>query len=141
MASAVREAVFMREQGVPAELEWDGRDSVALHALAEDASGCSIGTARLLEDGHIGRMAVISHWRGRGAGSAMLSRLVESARDRGLGAVFLHAQTRAVAFYLRHGFVAEGAEFLDAGIPHVSMRRHLGPIHGASAVAFDNVKL
>jgi predicted GNAT family N-acyltransferase len=78
MASAVREAVFMGEQGVPAELEWDGRDAVALHALAEDASGSSIGTARLLKDGHIGRMAVMSHWRGRGVGSAMLDRLVES---------------------------------------------------------------
>lgn len=124
MAAPVREAVFVREQGVPAELEWDGLDAAALHAVAIATSGHAIGTARLLDDGHIGRMAVLAPWRGRGVGSAMLERLLEAARDRGLPAVLLNAQTHAIAFYARHGFAREGSEFLDAGIPHVAMRRY-----------------
>lgn len=125
LAVPVREAVFMREQGVPAELEWDGRDAAALHALAAGPAGCAIGTARLLDDGHIGRMAVLAPWRRSGIGSAMLMRLLEAAGDRGLRVVHLHAQTHAVAFYERHGFERAGAEFLDAGIPHVAMRRYV----------------
>jgi predicted GNAT family N-acyltransferase len=136
MTSPVREAVFMREQGVPAELEWDEFDADALHAVAADIAGQPVGTARLLADGHIGRMAVLAPWRRRGVGSAMLARLMGSARDRGLGAVFLHAQMHAVPFYRRHGFVVEGAEFLDAGILHVSMRSHLHA--GADPLAADD---
>jgi len=125
LVAPVREAVFMLEQGVPAELEWDGLDAGALHAVAADASGNAIGTARLLDDGHIGRLAVLASWRRRGVGSAMLMRLIATARERGLRVVRLHAQTHAVAFYARHGFAAEGGEFLDAGIPHLAMRRYI----------------
>ena len=125
MVEPVREAVFMREQGVPAELEWDGLDAGSLHAVAADASGNAIGTARLLDDGRIGRMAVLIPWRRRGVGSAILMRFVAAAHDRGLHVMRLHAQTHAVAFYARHGFESEGEEFLEAGIPHVAMRRYL----------------
>jgi predicted GNAT family N-acyltransferase len=121
----VREAVFMREQRVPADLEWDGLDAAALHVVAAEPSGAVIGTARLLPDGHIGRMAVLLPWRGRGVGSAMLTMLIATARERGLDAVRLNAQLHAVAFYARHGFERRGPEFPDAGIPHVEMRLYL----------------
>lgn len=117
---AVREQVFVREQAVPIELEWDEFDPLCQHVVAE-AAGKAIGTGRLLPDGHIGRMAVLESWRGRGVGSALLEALLRFARDRGIRRVRLNAQSRAVAFYLRYGFVAEGEEFIEAGIPHRSM--------------------
>lgn len=120
---AVREAVFMREQGVPVELEWDGLDPDCAHALALDAAGAAIGTARLTPDGHIGRMAVLARWRGRGVGTALLEAMLAEARARNLPQVALNAQVHAHGFYLRFGFQREGGEFLDAGIPHVRMTR------------------
>ena len=114
----------MREQGVPVELEWDEYDATSLHVLAE-ADGAPIGTGRLLPDHQIGRMAVLPGWRGRGVGSAILAALIDLAAARGNRVVCLNAQIRAQAFYLRHGFVAEGEEFPDAGILHIRMRRAL----------------
>ena len=122
----VREAVFVREQQVPLELEWDEADAACVHVLAEDSSGSPIGTGRLLPDGHIGRMAVLAGWRRRGVGAALLIELMRIAREQGFDAVVLNAQTQAMAFYARHGFSTEGEEFLDAGIPHRRMRRALG---------------
>jgi predicted GNAT family N-acyltransferase len=119
---AVREQVFVREQAVPIELEWDEFDPLCQHVVAE-AAGRVIGTGRLLPDGHIGRMAVLESWRGQGVGSALLESLMQIAGNRGIRRVKLNAQSRAVAFYLRHGFVAEGEEFIEAGIPHRSMWR------------------
>jgi predicted GNAT family N-acyltransferase len=123
----VRYAVFVEEQGVPRELEQDANDAAALHLLAIDARGRPVATARMLPDGHIGRMAVLPDWRGRGIGGRLLQMLVGNARDAGLPAVFLHAQTRAIPFYERFGFRPEGDEFLDAGIPHRLMRKPLRP--------------
>jgi len=117
----VREQVFVREQKVPLDMEWDGDDEQALHLLAEDAAGRPIGTARLLPTGHLGRMAVVSDWRGKGVGAALLRELLKLARERDYPPLFLNAQTSAVGFYLKFGFVAEGAEFMDAGIPHRRM--------------------
>jgi predicted GNAT family N-acyltransferase len=117
---AVRETVFVREQGVPVELEWDGLDPACAHALAT-AGGEAIGTARLAPGGHVGRMAVVKAWRGRGVGRALLELLLREARSSGLDRVDLNAQTYAQGFYARFGFRAEGPEFLDAGIPHVRM--------------------
>lgn len=121
----IREAVFVREQRVPLELEWDEADAVCVHVLAEGDTGIPIGTGRLLPDGHIGRMAVLVDWRRRGVGATLLNELMRIARERGLGEVVLNAQTGAIAFYERHGFRAEGEEFLDAGILHRCMRRKL----------------
>jgi predicted GNAT family N-acyltransferase len=118
---AVREAVFVREQGVAAALEWDGADPACTHALARAAGAEPVGTARMRADGHVGRMAVLAGWRGRGVGSALLGLLVDAARARGLPAVYLNAQLGAVAFYVRHGFAATGPVFLEAGIPHRRM--------------------
>jgi len=119
---AVREQVFVREQAVPIQLEWDEFDPLCQHVVAE-AAGRAIGTGRLLPDGHIGRMAVLEAWRGQGVGSALLEALMEIARNRGIRRVRLNAQSRALAFYQRHGFVAEGEEFIEAGIAHRSMWR------------------
>lgn len=124
-AAPVRFAVFVEEQGVPLEIEIDEFDPVSLHALAIDAAGRVVGTGRLLPDGHIGRMAVLRPARGTGAGGAMLSALIEAARARGEREVVLNAQTHAMPFYARFGFVAEGEDFDDAGIPHRTMRRAL----------------
>ena len=117
----IREAVFVVEQKVPAELEWDGIDQDCVHAIAYAPDRSAVGTGRLLRDGHIGRLAVLSPWRGRGAGSALLSKLIAVALARGIDSIVLNAQTHALAFYERFGFVAEGDEFDDAGIPHRRM--------------------
>lgn len=121
----IRFAVFVDEQGVPPELEPDDNDADACHVLATIRDGESIGTARLLMNGHIGRMAVLAHARRQGVGSALLQHLVEVARERGLQQVFLHAQLKAMPFYARHGFVAHGPVFDDAGIDHRAMRLEL----------------
>jgi predicted GNAT family N-acyltransferase len=122
----VRDTVFVREQAVPLELEWDGEDPHALHVIALDPDDEVVGTGRLLPDGHIGRMAVLPDWRRQGVGTALLQALLEEATRAGLSRVFLHAQTSAVDFYARYGFIARGEEFMDAGIPHYYMERDLG---------------
>lgn len=123
---AVRRAVFVREQGVPEALEWDGLDERSYHVLALSAAGRPIGTGRLLPDGRIGRMAVLRRWRGRGVGSAILRLLLELARKEGHATVRLHAQTQALGFYEKHGFQVVGEEFTEAGIPHRAMLIRLG---------------
>lgn len=120
-AGPIRYAVFVEEQGVPADEEWDAFDPPSLHAVLRDDDGTPIATGRLLPDGHIGRMAVVADARGTGAGSAVLAALIECARDEGHRQVRLNAQTHACGFYEKMGFVAHGEVFLDAGIPHVEM--------------------
>ena len=122
---AIRLKVFVEEQGVPLELEWDGEDERCEHALAFAPGDMPIGTGRLFPDGRIGRLAVYKEWRNLGAGSALLRYFVGLAREKGLTSVILHAQTRATAFYAKHGFEAHGEEFMDAGIPHVEMSQLL----------------
>lgn len=122
---SLREAVFMREQGVPPELEWDGLDEASRHALAMTAEGEAIGCGRLTPDAHVGRMAVLPEWRGKGTGSALLQALLDEARSQGHAQVELNAQVQALAFYRRFGFKEEGEVFLDADMPHLKMRLHL----------------
>ena len=121
----VRETVFVREQQVTPELEWDGLDAACLHAIAETENRDVIGTGRLHPGGKIGRMAVLRPWRNQGVGAAILATLVAEAQRRHRPEVYLHAQTQALDFYARQGFVAEGDEFDEAGIPHRLMRRAL----------------
>lgn len=121
----VREAVFIREQSVPAELEWDEDDARSMHALATDAGGVPIGTGRLLPDGHIGRLAVLAPWRRQGVGSALMQALMEWARQEGHRVARLNAQVHAVPLYERLGFQVEGKEFMEVDIPHVRMWRRL----------------
>ena len=125
LSRAVREEVFIVEQRVPRELEWDDADAASRHALALDASGRCIGTARLLPDGHLGRMAVRAPWRRRGVGAALATALIKQAKADGHRRIVLHAQTHAAAFYRRLGFAEEGGVFEEAGIPHIRMWRDL----------------
>lgn len=135
----VREAVFIEEQGVPRDLEQDALDPLCHHVIARDADGAPIGTGRLTPDHRIGRMAVLSAWRGHGVGEALLRALLAEARQRQWPAISLHAQVDAERFYARHGFLPEGDRFFEAGIEHQGMRRVLGGTatiaHRAEAVA------
>ena len=119
-ASPIRFTVFVVEQKVPVELELDEFDPLSCHALAL-AGDEAIGTGRLLPDGHIGRMAVLAGWRGRGVGALLLQALIDEAQRRGMTRVVLNAQTHALGFYARFGFVPEGEEYEEAGLPHRTM--------------------
>jgi predicted GNAT family N-acyltransferase len=129
-ARAIRHEVFVQEQRIPAELEWDAADAVCLHAVALNRFGVALGTGRLLEHvpgvAKIGRMAVRRNLRGSAVGRALLDGLMAAARARGDHEVLLHAQASAVGFYLRAGFQTRGPQFEEAGIGHVEMVRLLG---------------
>jgi predicted GNAT family N-acyltransferase len=124
-ARAVRQAVFVDEQKVPANLEWDDRDDDCVQLLATDSKGNAIGTGRLLDDGAIGRIAILAPHRGRGLGRAIMEALIAEARRRGFTETYLTAQTQATTFYEKLGFAVAGEEFVEAGIPHVTMKRSL----------------
>ncbi len=128
---SIRETVFIVEQGVPRELEWDGEDARCIHVLARSDSGTPIGTGRMGSNGKIGRLAVLADWRGRGIGGELLRSLVSKAYESKFKSVYLHAQTRAIPFYEKYGFRKEGAEFTEAGIPHVKMVKSLQAISEA----------
>lgn len=121
---AIRREVFIVEQRVPEEMEWDADDATSVHALAL-LEGHPVGCGRLLPDGHIGRMAVRAPHRSRGIGRALLQSLLAEARRRGMREVVLHAQTHALRFYEEQGFVADGPVFDEAGIPHRRMSQTL----------------
>ncbi|MBB5206667.1 GNAT family N-acetyltransferase [Chiayiivirga flava] len=125
---AVREPVFVVEQNVPIELEWDELDPRSRHVLARDLDGTPIGTGRLTPERKIGRMAVLRGWRGRGVGDALLTALIDLARGLGHAEVELHAQVSAIGFYEKFGFAAFGDEYDEAGIRHRSMRLELAPL-------------
>src|SRR5688572_13061232 len=120
---AIRKTVFVEEQGVPEDLEWDGLDEQAYHVMAFAPDGTPIGTGRLLQDMQIGRIAVLKEWRGKGVGRALLDILLVISNKMGYEEVRLHAQTRAVNFYISRGFLPQGEEFMEAGILHVLMTR------------------
>jgi predicted GNAT family N-acyltransferase len=124
---SVREPVFVVEQKVPLELEWDELDPQCRHVIARDDAHRPIGTGRLTPEHKIGRMAVLKEWRGRGVGEALLLALIEQARELGLPEVSLHAQVDAIGFYEKFGFVPYGERFEEAGIQHQSMRLVLPP--------------
>jgi YbgC/YbaW family acyl-CoA thioester hydrolase len=124
-AQALRTAVFVQEQQIPAEMEWDAADASCVHAVAFNRFGMALGTGRLLEHSpgvaKIGRMAVLQALRGANVGRALLDTLLDCARQRGEHEVLLHAQMSAVGFYARAGFTPRGSPFEEAGIAHVEM--------------------
>jgi putative N-acetyltransferase (TIGR04045 family) len=124
-AVEVRRAVFVQEQGVPEELEMDDLDALAVH-LAALSGRQVVGTARLYPDGsvwHIGRVAVLAHWRGQGIGQALMRLAEQVAADRGASKLTLNAQLPVVEFYLRLGYQVVSEPFLEAGIAHRTMDR------------------
>ena len=128
-AQAVRTAVFVQEQGIAPEDEWDAEDATALHAVLFDVNGQALGNARLLQPtttvAKVGRMAVLKDARGNGYGARLLQSLIRCARQRRHKEVRLSAQRSAEGFYAAHGFVAIGEPFDEVGIPHVEMRLSL----------------
>lgn len=120
---AVREVVFIIEQEVPVELEWDGLDAAAQHLLALNAAGEAIGCARLLADGSIGRMAVLKPWRGLGVGAALLNAAIAYYQQQARPVITLSAQVHAIAFYEKFGFRVCSEAYMDAGILHKDMQR------------------
>jgi predicted GNAT family N-acyltransferase len=120
-ARLVREVVFLAEQKIPEELEWDEWDELSIHAVAADANGVALGTGRLLPDGHIGRMAVLANVRGQGVGRLILQSLMQAAQQRGDKRVVLSAQSHAQDFYRRYGFKSVGEEYKEAEILHIEM--------------------
>jgi len=128
-ASPLRTEVFVHEQKVPAELEWDHEDETALHAVVLNRMGLCLATGRLLQHApgvaRIGRMAVKKQMRGSDLGRRLLHALMNAAKDRGDTQVVLHAQCSAEGFYTRSGFVPQGAVFVEAGIAHIEMVRPL----------------
>lgn len=136
---ALRQRVFIEEQGVPRDIEWDGRDAECHHVLAL-LGGEPVGCGRLMPDGRIGRMAVLAEHRGAGIGAALLEGIVDIARRAGLERLYLHAQQHAAPFYRGAGFEPRGATFEEAGIPHITMHRELaadGPALGATREETD----
>jgi len=125
---AVRDAVFVIEQRIPAEIEWDEQDPHSLHLIARDAHHQPIGTGRLSPEGKIGRLAVLSAWRNQGVGKSIMAALLNEAQKRGRPEVSLNAQLSALVFYERFGFVKAGESFIEGGIPHQSMRLKLEPL-------------
>jgi tRNA(adenine34) deaminase len=117
----IRFEVFVEEQKVPADEEVDKWDPLSIHAIAW-VDGQAAACGRLLPDGHIGRMAVRKPFRGKNLGAAVLLHLMGRARQRGDRESVLSAQTHALGFYEKYGFVAEGDEYLDCDIPHRDMR-------------------
>jgi len=136
IACDIRTRVFVEEQGVPPDEEWDDHDRTdrdAAHALAFGSPGRAVGTGRFYtaEPGtaQIGRLAVLAAARGCGAGSALLEALVAEARRRGFARAHLHAQTHARGFYLEHGFHDDGPLLWDAGIEHQPMTKNLARLN------------
>lgn len=121
----VRRRVFIVEQKIPESEEWDDADENSSHVLAFSEKRDAVGTGRLEPTGKIARLAVLGEYRGQGVGSAMLIRLVEEARQRGFDQVYLHAQTHALNFYKKFGFVSDEEIFSEGGIPHVLARLDL----------------
>lgn len=127
----VRTVVFINEQNVPEEEEFDDDDITATHFLAKAFDGRPVGTARLTTDGRIGRVAVIAEWRGKQVGRALMRTVMETASNMHMEYLRLASQVQAIAFYEDFGFRAEGEAFDDAGIPHrwMSCQLQLEPVN------------
>ena len=122
--STIRRLVFIEEQNVPEELEWDEDDATATHFLVTHDHEV-IATARLKPDGQIGRMAVLAKYRNHGIGSKLLRFVLQTAAQKNLKNIYLHAQTTAIHFYEKHGFETQGELFYEADIPHRTMRLNI----------------
>ena len=118
----VRDAVFIQEQSIDPDIEFDGLDESAVHAIVY-SNAQPVGTGRILDDGHIGRIAIIKAFRGQGLGSKIVLSLIDEAKNKGYPRVYLGSQKHAIDFYTKLGFEPFGDEFMEAGIPHLSMEK------------------
>lgn len=123
--SHIRRCVFINEQKVPEELEWDSNDISSTHILAFDKKMNPIACARLTNNGQIGRMAVLKEWRQLGVGTALIMRAIQTATAFNYPSLQLDSQLHAITFYERFGFSCYGNQFLDAGIKHIKMQLSL----------------
>lgn len=119
---SIRTEVFIVEQSVPVELEHDERDETALHVLVF-AEGSAVATGRMLEDGHIGRIAVLRSQRGKGVGNIVMKALLQQAKEMKLNKVWLSSQCHARQFYDNLGFVCVSEKYQEAGIDHIKMTK------------------
>lgn len=118
--ATIRRLVFIEEQNVPEELEWDEHDDSSTHFIVT-LDDKAIATARLKPDGQIGRMAVLAEYRNQGIGSKLLQFVLQSNASQNLKQFYLHAQVEAIPFYEKQGFTAHGKIFYEANIPHREM--------------------
>lgn len=122
--STIRSQVFIKEQNVPEDMEWDEFDESACHFLTLE-NDQAIACARLKGDGQIGRMAVLADYRNKGTGTKLLQFVLQTAAEKNFKDVYLHAQVTAIVFYEKHGFVSQGDIFHEAGIPHQAMLKSI----------------
>ena len=120
----VRDTVFIQEQSIDPDIEFDGLDESAVHAIVY-SNALPVGTGRILDDGHIGRIAILKAFRGQGLGSKIVLSLIDEATNKGYSRVYLGSQKHAIDFYTKLGFEPFGDEFMEAGIPHLSMEKQL----------------
>lgn len=118
---SIRTPVFIEEQHVEPDFEWDELDEAAVHLLAL-IDNQAIGCLRIIDYKKIGRMAVLKPWRGLGIGSALLTQAIEICRQHSSQSIFLSAQTHAIVFYIKAGFKAISQEYTDVNIAHVDMQ-------------------
>ena len=123
-AKLIREQVFIQEQNIPVEDEWDEQDAVALHFVVYDQTH-PVATARLLQNNSIGRVAVLQSHRGLGIGKLLMLEIIQQAKHEQRQFLKLSSQVHAIQFYAGLGFVAQGDEYLDCGIPHIDMQMYL----------------
>lgn len=121
----IRNTVFIEEQKIPTDLEWDNQDKNAYHFIVISEQNETIAYARLLPSGKLGRVAVLIQWRNQGLGSMLISAICENASKLGLDAIHLSSQRSAIDFYLKLGFQAIDKMHLEAGIEHQTMHKKL----------------
>lgn len=136
---AVREPVFVIEQNVPIEEEWDALDPLCYHFIARDTDNKPIGTGRLTPEHKLGRMAVLKEWRGKEVGAALVQTMLDKARELGWDEVSLNSQVSAIGFYEKFGFVCYDEEFEEAGIKHRKMKLTLVPLELANRPPAKNM--
>ena len=120
-AKLIREQVFIHEQQIPVEDEWDAEDAVSVHFVVYDQDQ-PIATARLLQNNSVGRVAVLKSYRGVGIGKLLMQQIIQQAKHEQREFLKLSSQVHAIQFYASLGFNVEGEEYLDCAIPHIDMR-------------------
>ena len=121
---SIRNDVFTREQHIDEDLDFDGQDHDAVHVLVSSQNKY-VGTGRMLADGHIGRLAVLKAYRGRGLGAVAVQALIKEAENRGMRRVYLGSQRHAIGFYENLGFSTYGEPYVEVNIEHIHMERFI----------------